>query len=836
VRILVSLFCYAECDYTRLMRFRLALVAFLIMLPLSLRASSPVPTGTDSSPRETLALLNALRLDNQSVYTVSTKDHIEIRQADVTLYFTEGRIAFFQPFEGRITGFVFSGLGHALALSRDPVEKQQLARFLGTPVLDQPFVSAYVRFTNDTAKDLLDQLQHAGVTPATDNGFVALWRPQLERLNPTHSIRILMEKYYSDPRHFFHAGIDGITTGPFDVLLDNSRAENVLIGQPRRTNYATFYDVWSSYTLPGSTPLRVPFNAVGYHVDTVIQPDNSLVGSTVVDFRALAGTEQVLFVQLARSLKVESISLDHGSPLSFFQNEGLTEQDLRTRGDDTICVFLPKTPAAGESFSLHFRYRGNVITDAGNGVLYVGARESWYPHFGDASQFALYELSFRWPKRLRLVATGEKSEEHEDGEFRNAQWKTAIPVPEAGFNLGEYAQFSVTTGDRTVDVYANRQLEQAILARIAPPAADFDINSRLSPGEAPITPHSALRSPAPSPADALKQLAREIDGSIRFYEQYSGPFPFRHLGVSQIPGTFGQGWPGLLYLSTLSFLPQQAQARAGLNETGQEQFTDIVPFHEVAHQWWGNVVGWSSYHDQWLSEAVASYYSLLFANSQKNSERPSRAWLDRYRKRLATKSSNEEIAAVDVGPLTLGSRLTSSKSPDAYEVIVYSKGAWVIHMLHEMLRQPNSPDPDARFTKLMRTIETKYAQAPLSTAQFQREVEAVMTPKMDLEGGRSMDWFFDQYVKGTGIPHYKVEFTTRRTEKGFQVRGKLLQSQVPHSFIAPVPLYLNAGLGRTVLLGTVLALGEETPFTFTAQTEPHKLLIDPHMTLLCVAE
>ncbi len=818
------------------MRFRLALATFLLVLPLTWRASSPIPTDAESSPREMLVLLNALRLDNQSVYTVSTKDHIEIRQADVTLYFTEGRIAFFQPFEGRITGFVFSGLGHALALSRDPVEKQQLARFLGTPVLDQQFVSAYVRFTNDTAKNLLDQLQHAGITPATDNGFVALWRPQLEHLNPSHSIRILMERYYSTPRHFFHAGIDGITTGPFDILLDNSRAENVFVGQPRRTSTAVFYDVWSSYTLPDSTRLPTPFNALRYHVDTSILLDNSLVGSAAVDFRALTGTEQVLFVQLARSLKVESISLDNGAPLSFFQNEGLTEQELRTRGDDTICVFLPKTPAAGESFSLHFRYRGHVISDAGNGVLYVGARESWYPHFGDASEFSIYELSFRWPKRLRLVATGEKSEEHEDGDFRTAQWKTAIPVPEAGFNLGEYALFSVTTGDRTVDVYANRQLEQAILARVAPPAADFDINSRLSPGEAPMTPHSALRSPAPSPADALKQLAREIDASIRFYEQYSGPFPFRHLGVSQIPGTFGQGWPGLLYLSTLSFLPQQAQARAGLNETGQEQFTDIVPFHEVAHQWWGNVVGWSSYHDQWLSEAVASYYSLLFVDSQKNSERPSRAWLDRYRKHLTTKSSNEDIAAADIGPLTLGSRLTSSKSPDAYEVIVYFKGAWVIHMLHAMLRQPNSPEPDAHFTKLMRTIETKYAQAPLSTAQFQREVEAVMTPKMDLEGGHSMDWFFDQYVSGTGIPHYKVTFTTRRTDKGFQIRGKLLQSEVPRSFIAPVPLYVNAGQGRTILLGTVMTSGDETPFTFTTQTEPHKLLIDPHMTLLCVPE
>src|SRR5579883_2841522 len=91
----------------------------------------------------------------------------------------------------------------------------------------------------------------------------------------------------------------------------------------------------------------------------------------------------------------------------------------------------------------------------------------------------------------------------------------------------------------------------------------------------------------PSPAEALKQLGRDIDSSIRFYEAFNGPFPFKSLNVSQIPGTTAQGWPGLLYLSTFSYLPPEAQRRAGLATSTQEHFTQLVPFHEVAHQWWG---------------------------------------------------------------------------------------------------------------------------------------------------------------------------------------------------------------------------------------------------------
>ena len=94
-------------------------------------------------------------------------------------------------------------------------------------------------------------------------------------------------------------------------------------------------------------------------------------------------------------------------------------------------------------------------------------------------------------------------------------------------------------------------------------------------------------------------------------------FPYRTLSVSQIPGTFGQGWPGLLYLSTYSFLTPQAQQRAGLSSTGQQAFTDIVPYHEAAHQWWGNVIGWSSYRDQWIDEAIANYLALALRRQQK---------------------------------------------------------------------------------------------------------------------------------------------------------------------------------------------------------------------------
>src|SRR5205085_1967509 len=313
----------------------------------------------------------------------------------------------------------------------------------------------------------------------------------------------------------------------------------------------------------------------------------------------------------------------------------------------------------------------------------------------------------------------------------------------AVFNLGEYATFSVTSRAHSVDVYANRELEDNLKARLTPPPTGEIALPSNTFGAPSSRLALTLPSSPPSPADALKQLGKEIDSSIHFYEAFSGPFPFHNLSVSQIPGTFGQGWPGLLYISTLSFLSPQVQRRAGLTPTGQEHFSELVPFHEVAHQWWGNVVGWSSYRDQWIDEALASYSALLFADSQKTPDRRIRVWLDRYRSRLEEKPPNSNLIAADIGALSLGNRLTSSKAPEGFELVIYSRGAWVIHMIREMLRQPGTKDPDARFRSFLQKLYAKYQFRALSTADLQHELNAVMTPAMDLDGNRSMEWFIE---------------------------------------------------------------------------------------------
>ena len=791
--------------------------------------------AAEKSPHELYDAINALRVDSANVFQISPANRIELRRGDAVISFEEGALAFFLPLDGRVTGAVFSGHGHVLAAPRDPVEKQQMGRFLGAPVLDQGFVNAYLRFTDDTASELLRQFSAANLAPLTNTSVASQWELALAQLNPRHTLRILLEFLSPDPRPGFYAGLDGASTGPFDVVLDTQREEQFLLGQISNTSGKSFYDVWTSHRVADIAVRPAAFRALHYSIETSILPNNSLDATATVQLRAETGAERVQTFQLSRALTIDRVTGEHGEPLAFFQNEGMSLQERTARGNDFLYVVLPEAPAPRQELTLHFHYRGNVIEDAGNGVLFVGARESWYPHLGDASEFASYELTIRWPRKLRLVATGSKLDEREEGDSRVGHWKTENPVSVAGFNLGDYASASVASGAHSIDVYANRQLEEGLKNRLAASTSDVIAIPSRTFGVPSAGISAAPPIPTPSPADTLKQLGKEIDSSIRFYETFAGPFPLHNLSVSQIPGTFGQGWPGLLYVSTFSFLNPEAQQRAGLTTTGQEHFTELVPYHEVAHQWWGNVVAWSSYRDQWIDEAIANYLALLFADTKKNPDHTLHVWLSRYRHQLTDKSPNAGEPSSDIGALTLGSRLNSSKSPSAYEQVIYSKGSWVIHMLREMLRQPGSKNPDARFTALLQKLMAKYAYRALSTDDLQKEVESIMTPGMDLEGGRSMEWFFEEWVRGTGIPHYRVEFTSHRLENGYSIRGKLFQSGVPRSFIAGVPLYAVSGAGRT-FLGTVVAAGPETSFHFLAPIPPHKIIIDPQMTLLCTTE
>ena len=798
-------------------------------IPTQATATQAVPTD----PRALYEALNGLRPDAARVYSV--KD-LTLRRDVVSFNFTEGKLAFFEPIGGRVTGAVFSGRGHVIATPHERGERRSLAHFIGVPILDQPFTDAYIRFTDDTAREMQRRLAQDGVEPGSDPEFIAYWTPLVAGLAPTHSLRTMVDLLAADVVPYFYILLQTDSAGAVEVSVDSRREEQVTIGQPRFSEGVRSYDVWAAFPA-GNSPAAwtEAFLPVDYRVESTIAEDLSLQGKTTLHLRAGRAGERVVVMELSRHLTVDAIQGEDGQPLPYFQNEELSRRDAARRGNDFILAVLPAGKPAGADFHLQIAYHGNVITDAGNGVDFVGERGAWYAHLG-GEHFTPYDLTFRWPKRLMLVATGTESAAHEDADAKSGRWQSAVPFPTAGFNLSEY-QTASTAGKPKIQVYANKELEAAIASRL----------TRSSPNDLP--PPSMLdryqntdrltgvadQAPAPSPTAALKQLGASVQDSIHFFENVNGAFPFEQLNVAQIPGSFGQGWPGLVYLSTLAFLPPETQERAGLNEWAQSAARELMPYHEVAHQWWGNVTGAASYRDVWIQEAMANYLALWYADSKKPGAHLMTNWLEHYRTELSAKVAGTNHSVEEVGPLVLGPRLGSAKDPEVYNTLIYGKGTWVMHMLRELLRDPNAAnakDADARFRELLRAILAEHQFRPLTTAEFQHDVEQHMTPAMDIEGTHRMNWFFDQWVRGTDFPHYSVKYEVKPHGNGFMVSGKIEQSGTEDIFTAPVPLYAVRVAGKPERLGVVVTTGAETRFHFESRVRPTRIVIDPNLTLL----
>ncbi|MGH9708156.1 MAG: hypothetical protein ACRD5R_15480, partial [Candidatus Acidiferrales bacterium] len=285
--------------------------------------ASGKPPGGAPDARTMYQALNALRPDGARVYKVH---ELNLRRDVVSLTLQDGVLAFFPPLYGRVTGAVFTGLGHIVATPRDAGERRSLAQFLGVPLLDQGFQTAYLRFTDNTAEEIEKKLADAGTKPASNPQLAQSWEEVLREINPWHSLRILEDLLSSDSQPYFYAGLGGSPAGAFDVLIDSRREEQVLIGQPRILNGEEIYNVWASFTATqppfareasGDTRVMGDFQPVEYHVETSIGNDLLLTGKTKLHIQSVSAGQKIIALELSRNLSVDGVKIEDGSPLLY---------------------------------------------------------------------------------------------------------------------------------------------------------------------------------------------------------------------------------------------------------------------------------------------------------------------------------------------------------------------------------------------------------------------------------------------------------------------------------------------------------------------------------------
>jgi aminopeptidase N len=255
--------------------------------------------------------------------------------------------------------------------------------------------------------------------------------------------------------------------------------------------------------------------------------------------------------------------------------------------------------------------------------------------------------------------------------------------------------------------------------------------------------------------------------------------------------------------------------------------------HETAHQWWGHVVLWKSYRDQWLSEGFAEYSSLLYAAQRTGDANKTVAELV-----LDMRQSLLEMPITlggvgkgrlnDIGPIVLGHRLSTTKTQGAYQALIYSKGALVLRMLQFLLGNPTTGD-SAEFMATMKDFATQHREGSASTEDFWQlaSLHFARTPIAGKFGLQNLDWFFKEWVYGTGLPTYQMEYETVANPDGsLMLKGTIKQLNVDPEFQMILPLVMTFD-GNQVARTSVRALGPSSTFELKVPQKPKKVELDP---------
>lgn len=746
-----------------------------------------------------------------------------------TLMLRSGQISFLTPVLNRTVTGLFTGEGEFSLTPAFILEQNYLAAITGKDTLTEPFNRMVLCFTDETYAEIKKQAQPSGADGrAADllNDFHKRLRSRTDRprslleallrYEDVENIEatLLTDLYNPKRPGFFSAWIFGqkrndlrFHVRPRGAMPQILSPEEVALlnvdwdGKEEGILYLSHYEhEFKNNTARSEEDHRI-IDAEHYKIETVIKGEK-LTASAEFAFRSLSDGDRIINFGLLPELRVARVTMTGGREIEFIQEN--------KKEDGSFYVILPEPMVKGTQYKVTIEYQGDkVLEDAGGGTFAVGARTSWYPSVNAFNDRATFDLTFKVPKRYTLVGVGKKVDETVEDGYAVTHWVSEIPLAVAGFNYGNFRKKEIAD-DATkclIEGYATSEL----------------------PGYL----RGAEAIGGMSPIRLAEKVMIEAQNSIRIYNHWFGDFPYGRIAITQQPQfNFGQAWPTLVYLPLSAFLDatQRWQLLGGINQGFTDFIQEVTP-HEVAHQWWGHIVGWASYHDQWLSEGFADFSASLYIQILEK-DKYLRFW--EQSRRTIVEKNRFGMRPNDAGPLWMGIRLNTYKAPGAYNQIVYPKGGYVLHMLRWMMYDRQKGDQE--FIAMMRDFVKEHYQQNTSTESFKRIVEKHMKPVMDMDGNKRMDWFFRQWVYGTELPRYRFDYRLEPQSDGkVLLKGTLTQSDVSAHFKMPVPLYLDFD-GKPMRIGEFRITGNTTTpeFQVMLPQKPKRVLINAWQDVLAI--
>lgn len=739
--------------------------------------------------------------------TAYAVNNLTLRREGATFELRSGEVYFLAPVEGRTTGAVFVGDGELSIVPPTEVEKNHLKIFANDATFKEQFTQLVIRFTDKTFDEIKGSPNASPATARSQAGRARdLFRDNQQlmrkRLRDNRELRALMDVYSPERPGFFNAFVEGRRYNKLVYVYDPLGIQEVTPEEVVLFSYGeTDGGFWTAFheaaeykngTATSAEDARL-IDIVQHEIDGSIK-GTRITATDVMTFRALAPT-RVIPLRLYPTLRVTRVQ-ESGKDLNFIQEAKDEDADLG--------VILPEPLEAGKTYKLTLSYEGNdALRDSGGGnfILVPGARFTWYPNtvgtqFGDR---AIFNFTFRYPKSMTFVGTGAPvGAETREGDLNVAKWSSdTTELAVAGFNYGKFKKKELADKETgyNIEFYANvdipDELRQVQIAIEQAEDAGFRTETTLGSISTTKMADTAI-------ADA--------QNATRIYNAYFGKLPYTRLAMTQQPaGFFGQAWPTLVFMPYTAFIDTTQRTQLFGIRGGTHNFWRYVAPHEVAHQWWGHAIGWTSYRDQWMSEGFSEFSTSLYVwYVRKDLNKFIDFWEDQRRRIVEATPATKGLKPYTVGPVTQGYRLNSGKTGAVAQFMIYPKGAYILHMVRMMMY--DRAKGDAQFQTMMKDFVQTYYNKDITTEDFKRIVEKHMTEGMSMDGRRSMDWFFNQWVYGTEIPSYRFEY---QVAGDGSLSGRITQTGVSDKFAMVVPVYVDFGKGW-VKLGSARLVGNSS--------------------------
>jgi hypothetical protein len=737
--------------------------------------------------------------------------NLSLKRDRVQMTFT-GTFYFTAPVNGKVVGAVFVGQGTFRAgVPESKFETDNLKRLLKAEFISTGFTSAVLRFTDDTLDIIGKEKTEGGPSVEAQRLAAESNELSLKQSGMNIASRLTTSLLNNESPGFFMGSFDGSKYDRFNLIIDHqNRIPNDVFsinagekGLIYSYKHAIKGDeVWAAFYSEADYARRqVAYSDANDIVDIdhfkmdldVRNPNSKLAMRTRVLMRS-------------RSAGVRSIPFSLGESLGESGDERLKKQ-LRLKtvrlGNETIegvqedwegglTVFLPQALAAGQAIEIEFEFEGDFLQAPPNltNCWYPRSTTSWYPRHGYLDR-AKYDLRFVHSKKSRIATVGTRTGEG--------------PMPESK--------------DEMVTTYEIKEPVALVTFAIGPWERHMD-SIKWDKGEAeiPLEFNSMPGSYLPIKEDFI--LA-ELNNSVRYFHALFGAYPYATYSATFHPYGFGQGFP------TMLMIPATDRA---------SKYTYSFVSHETAHQWWGNIVAWRSYRDQWLSEGFAEYSGVMYT-SLRESPKAARSLIDSMRESIKrpplTTTGIGGGKLNDIGPIVMGHRLNTSRTLGSYQALIYDKGALVLRMLHFLFSDPSSND-DRLFFEMMKAFVANYRNSTASTEDFLAVANQhfAKTPISVKYRVTDLNWFFKQWLYETSLPSYRLEYTLTSNPDGTAVAsGNLIQEGVDDTWFMPLPILFTFG-GNRFASGTIHAIGPKTPFHIKLPAKPTKVELDPHRWVL----